>query len=68
MVKNMAEVTAFGKILRKMRIDSSEVLGAMAKRLGVSAAYLLPSKMEGARFQTRWWQRLLLRTVWGRRR
>jgi len=36
----MAEVTAFGKILRKMRIDSSEVLGAMAKRLGVSAAYL----------------------------
>ena len=36
----MAEVTAFGKILRKMRIDCSEVLGAMAKRLGVSAAYL----------------------------
>lgn len=36
----MAEVTAFGKILRKMRIDTSEVLGDMAKRLGVSAAYL----------------------------
>ena len=36
----MAEVTAFGKILRKMRIDCSEVLGAMAKRLGVSAPYL----------------------------
>ena len=36
----MAEVTAFGKILRKMRIDCSEVLGAMAKRLGLSSAYL----------------------------
>ncbi len=36
----MAEVTAFGKILRKMRIDCSEVLGDMAKRLKVSAAYL----------------------------
>ena len=33
-------VTAFGKILRKKRIDSSEILGTMAKRLGVSAAYL----------------------------
>ena len=38
--KTMAVVTAFGKILRKMRIDCSEVLGAMASRLGVSAAYL----------------------------
>lgn len=36
----MAEVTDFGKILRKMRIDSSEVLGTMARRLDVSAAYL----------------------------
>ena len=36
----MAQVTAFGKILRKMRIDCSEVLGAMAGRLGVSPAYL----------------------------
>ena len=33
-------VTAFGKILRKRRIDSSEILGDMAKRLDVSAAYL----------------------------
>ena len=33
-------VTAFGKILRKRRIDSSEILGDMAKRLNVSAAYL----------------------------
>ena len=36
----MAEVTAFGKILRKLRIDYSEVLGTMAKRLGISPAYL----------------------------
>ena len=36
----MAEVTAFGKILRKMRIDCSEVLGVMAKKLTVSPAYL----------------------------
>lgn len=36
----MAGVTAFGKYLRKMRIDCSEVLGVMAKRLGVSPAYL----------------------------
>ena len=33
-------VTAFGKELRKMRIDASEVLGTMAKKLGVSPAYL----------------------------
>ena len=36
----MSEVTAFGKYLRKMRIDTSEVLGEMAKRLEVSPAYL----------------------------
>lgn len=36
----MAELTMFGKYLRKMRIDNSELLGQMAKRLGVSAAYL----------------------------
>ena len=36
----MAEVTAFGKILRKMRIDCAEVLGVMAKRLKLSPAYL----------------------------
>lgn len=36
----MAEVTAFGKLLRKLRIDYSEVLGTMAKRLGISPAYL----------------------------
>ena len=36
----MAEVTAFGKYLRKMRIDCSEVLGTMAGRLKVSPAYL----------------------------
>ena len=36
----MSGVTAFGKILRKMRIDCSEVLGVMAKRLKVSPAYL----------------------------
>lgn len=36
----MAEVTAFGKYLRKMRIDCSEVLGEMAKKLEVSPAYL----------------------------
>ena len=36
----MAEVTAFGNILRKMRIDCSEVLGVMAQRLKVSPAYL----------------------------
>ena len=33
-------VTEFGKCLRKMRIDASEVLGTMAGRLGVSSAYL----------------------------
>ena len=36
----MAEVTAFGKILRKLRIDYSEVLGTMATRIGISSAYL----------------------------
>ena len=36
----MAEVTEFGKYLRKMRIDHAERLGDMAKRLGVSSAYL----------------------------
>lgn len=36
----MAEVTEFGKFLRKMRIDRSERLGDMAGKLGVSSAYL----------------------------
>lgn len=36
----MAEVTAFGKALRKKRIDCSEVLADMAANLGVSAAFL----------------------------
>ncbi len=43
----MGEVTAFGKILRKMRIDCSEVLGEMAKRLNVSAAYLSSIENDG---------------------
>ena len=38
-VKQMG-VTAFGKELRKMRIDASEVLGTMATKIGVSSAYL----------------------------
>ncbi len=33
-------VTAFGKELRKMRIDASEVLGTMATKIGLSPAYL----------------------------
>jgi len=36
----MACVTTFGKELRKLRVDTSELLGDMAKRLGISAAYL----------------------------
>ena len=36
----MTDVTVFGKYLRKMRIDCSEILGKMAGRLGISAAYL----------------------------
>ena len=36
----MAEVTAFGKLLRKLRIDYSEILGTMAKKLEISPAYL----------------------------
>lgn len=36
----MKEPNAFGKILRKMRVDSTEVLGMMAKRLEISSAYL----------------------------
>ena len=36
----MKEPNAFGKILRKMRVDSTEVLGTMAKRLEISSAYL----------------------------
>lgn len=34
------KISAFGKILKKMRIDSSELLGQMAKRLDISPAYL----------------------------
>ena len=33
-------VTDFGKVLRKLRIDHSEILGDMAKRLEISPAYL----------------------------
>lgn len=33
-------VTAFGRFLRKIRIDNNEVMKDMAKRLGVSTSYL----------------------------
>ena len=33
-------LTEFGKILRKIRIDNQELLKDMAKKLGVSSAYL----------------------------
>ena len=36
----MANVTTFGKVLRKLRIDHSEILGDMAKKLKISPAYL----------------------------
>lgn len=36
----MTDVTVFGKYLRKMQINYSEILGKMAGRLGISAAYL----------------------------
>lgn len=37
-------VTGFGKFCRKLRIDNSEILSDMARRLGVSSAFL--SKVE----------------------
>lgn len=33
-------ITEFGKYLRKLRIDSNEILQDMARRLGVSASFL----------------------------
>jgi transcriptional regulator with XRE-family HTH domain len=36
----MAELTPFGKAVRKIRIDRGETLGDMADALGVSAAFL----------------------------
>ena len=36
----MADLTPFGKAARKIRIDRSETLGAMAKALKISAAFL----------------------------
>ena len=36
----MSNVTTFGKVLRKLRIDHSEILGDMAKKLEISPAYL----------------------------
>jgi len=36
----MADLTPFGKAVRKIRIDRSETLGDMAGALGISAAFL----------------------------
>ena len=36
----MGAVTEYGKILRHIRLDLSELLGTMADKLGLSAAYL----------------------------
>jgi len=36
----MADLTPFGKAVRKIRIDRSETLGEMAATLGISAAFL----------------------------
>ncbi|MFC4161976.1 helix-turn-helix domain-containing protein [Chitinimonas lacunae] len=35
-----SQLTPFGKVLRKLRIDHNERLADMAKRLGISGAYL----------------------------
>lgn len=34
------KLTAFGKVIRKLRIDHGLLLGNMAKKIGVSSAYL----------------------------
>ena len=38
-------LTAFGKTLRKLRIDRGEILKAMADHLGISSAYLSAIEM-----------------------
>ena len=49
----MAKVSNFGKFLRKLRIDYSEVLGTMAKKLGISPAYLSAISLSQAMLQAR---------------
>ena len=36
----MGAITEYGKVLRHIRLDLSELLGTMADKLGLSAAYL----------------------------
>ncbi len=36
----MGVITEYGKVLRHIRLDLSELLGTMADKLGLSAAYL----------------------------
>jgi transcriptional regulator with XRE-family HTH domain len=36
----MSELTPFGKVVRKIRIDRGETMGAMAEALGISSAFL----------------------------
>ena len=38
-------LTAFGKILRKLRIDNGEILKSMADQLGISSSYLSAIEM-----------------------
>lgn len=59
-------VTSFGKILRKRRIDSSEILGDMAKRLDVSASYLSSIETVCVKFRTLLLKKLQRNTIFQR--
>ena len=47
-------LTAYGKVLRKLRIDRQELLKDMADRLGVSSAYLSAVETGKRRIPASW--------------
>lgn len=52
-------LTAYGKMLRKLRIDRQELLKEMAERLNVSSAYLSAVETGKRRIPQGWTDRLI---------
>jgi len=52
-------LTEFGKILRKLRIDRQELLRDMAKKLGVSSAYLSAVETGKRKIPADWCQKIV---------
>lgn len=55
----MSKVSEFGKFLRKLRVDLDEPTAAMAKKIGISLAYLSAAEHGRCPIPTKWIPRII---------